>query len=59
MPFIRVPLELEAAFLDSGVQGLLRTEELAGNKLTSNPQLQWEYSDRTSECHEVERIPSQ
>ena len=53
VPFIRVPLELEAAFLDSGVQELLRTEELAGNKLTSNPQLQWEYSDRTSECHEV------
>ena len=40
MPSIRVPLELEAGLLDSGVQELLGTEELAGNELRSSPLLQ-------------------
>ena len=31
---------MEASLLDSDVQGLLGTEGLAGNELTSNPQLQ-------------------
>ena len=40
LPFIRVALELEAGLLDSGVQGLFGTEELAEKELTNNPQLQ-------------------
>ena len=51
---IRVPLELEAGLLDSGVLGLLGTEELAGNELTSNPQLNG-YLDPISECRGVVR----
>ena len=36
LPPIRAPLEMEASLFDSDVQGLLGTEELVGNELTSN-----------------------
>ena len=41
IPPVRTPLEIEASLLDSDVQGLLGTEELAGDETTSGPQLQW------------------
>ena len=41
MPPIRDPLEMQASLLGSDAQGLLGTEELAENELTSSPQLQW------------------
>ena len=41
VPPVRTPLEIEASLLDSDVQGLLGTEELAGDETTSGPQLQW------------------
>ena len=41
IPPVRTPLEMEASLLDSDVlQELLGAEELAGDELTSNPQLQ-------------------
>ena len=41
IPPVRTPLEIEASLLDSDVQGLLGTEELADDETTSGPQLQW------------------
>ena len=40
IPPVRTPLEMEASLLDSDVQELLGTKELAGEELTSNPKLQ-------------------
>ena len=37
IPPVRTPLEMEASLLDSDVQELLGTKELAGEGLTSNP----------------------
>ena len=41
IPPVRTPLEMEAGLLDSDVQELFETEELAGDEVTSNLQLQW------------------
>ena len=41
IPPVRTPLEMEAGFLDSDVQELFGAEELAGDELTSDPQLHW------------------
>ena len=41
IPPIRAPLEMEAGLLDSDVQEPLGTEELDGDEVTGNLQLQW------------------
>ena len=45
IPSNRVALELEAGLLDSGVQGLLGTEELAGKRLDEQSAASMRYSD--------------
>ena len=41
IPPVRTPLEVEARLPDFDVQELFGTEDLAGTKLTSGPQLKW------------------
>ena len=41
IPPARTPFEIEASLLDSDVQELLGTEDLAGDEPVSGPQLQW------------------
>ena len=41
IPTVRTPLEIVASLLDSDLQGLLGTEQLAGDEMTRGLQIQW------------------
>ena len=55
IPPVRNPLEMEACLLDSGVQKLLGTEELAGGRTDEQSAASMGSSNRISECREVVR----